>query len=562
MPILRTILLTLVLLAAAATSANAATLQINVGAGGDERMTPAAVTATEGDTVVFSWADSEHDLVLAGPESTRVGEQNQGFKLTRTFTRPGYYTFLCTLHDDMSGQLTITDDPAVEVPSAPPPVDVVVGPMGRLVLDPPNVTVVRGQTVNWQWGRGAIGVVFADGPSSGPQPIGSHWSRTFDTAATFPYSTGVGHGTVTVTEPGAPSASGIGAPPAGAVAAADITVGSPGNSFSPSTVTLDEGQTVRWTWAAGPHNVHFADGTDSGFKSAGIDEKAFYTPGTFAFVCTAHSGMSGTVQVTDTGAPGPNETAPDPPPVDPPAVDPPPVDPGTVPVLDIGVGGLLDLFSVTDVTVQTGQSVSWTWTGGVHNVSFTDGPGSGIRSTGTWSRRFLGPGEYLYVCQLHAGMQGRVLAVGAPVTGTPESATPPADPPAAAPSPGVVPVAAVPVALPAAGNATRAPATRPAADTTGPAFKVVRGTVGRSRGSHSLRVTLSEDARLDVAMSTVGSSGDLVSKRSFKVYARKGTRTVRLPAMNLTAKRYRLRIVAVDQAGNRSAAQTVSLGRR
>ena len=564
MTLSRAILAALALLAVAAPSAGAATHRVAVGAGGDERITAPRATVTQGDTVVFAWEDGGHDLVLAGPESTRVSEQDEGFRLTRTQMRPGEYSFLCTLHDDMSAELTIAADPAAPAPDGPPATDVVVGPDGDDGVDPADVTVVQGQTVNWHWGEDGIGVTFADGPSSGSRSMGAFWGRTFAATGTYPYRTSDGaDGSVTVLAPGADAGSGIRPAPPGAYPAAVVSVGSGGNSFAPGTVTVDEGATVRWTWAGGPHNVRFEDGTDSGFRTSGSDDKAFYSPGTFSFLCSAHNGMTGTVEVTDTGAPGPNQPppAPGPDPDPPPEEPPPPADPdppGTPPAVEIGVGGAADAFSLPDVTVQTGQSVVWSWAGGVHNVHFADGVGSGVRSTGTWSRRFLTAGEYAYVCQLHAGMQGRVVAVGAPVAGPQPDPAGPAPPPAAA-------LPANPPAPAAASPADRAAAHAPATaqkDAVRPALRRVGATLRRGRRSHTLRLTLTEDARLDVTMRAVGSSRDLVTTRRFKLYARQGARTLRLPKMNLTARSYRLRIVAVDRAGNRSAARTVVISLR
>ena len=54
-------------------------------------------------------------------------------------------------------------------------------------------------------------------------------------------------------------------------------------------------------------------------------------------------------------------------------------------------------------------------------------------------------------------------------------------------------------------------------------------------------------------MRALGRSRDLVATRRLTLYARAGTGSLRLPEMNLTARRYRLRVVAADQAGNRSA---------
>ncbi len=78
------------------------------------------------------------------------------------------------------------------------------------------------------------------------------------------------------------------------------------NQFTPASVKVKVGQTVRWTWAGGIHDV--VSGTscqdDGKFKSGapmggGTYEKKFDTAGTFPYFCTPHCqmGMKGEVIV-------------------------------------------------------------------------------------------------------------------------------------------------------------------------------------------------------------------------------------------------------------------------
>ena len=84
------------------------------------------------------------------------------------------------------------------------------------------------------------------------------------------------------------------------------------NTFSPASVTVKVGQTVRWVWQGGSHNV--VSGTKSGevctedgnFKSGspvagGTYDKKFEVAGTFPYYCEPHCavGMTGTVIVTE-----------------------------------------------------------------------------------------------------------------------------------------------------------------------------------------------------------------------------------------------------------------------
>lgn len=73
-------------------------------------------------------------------------------------------------------------------------------------------------------------------------------------------------------------------------------------SFQPAADTVAVNAAVTWTWAAGPHNVTFQDGVASDNQSTGTYQRAFSTPGTYAYRCTLHStsftsGMTGTIVV-------------------------------------------------------------------------------------------------------------------------------------------------------------------------------------------------------------------------------------------------------------------------
>jgi plastocyanin len=81
-----------------------------------------------------------------------------------------------------------------------------------------------------------------------------------------------------------------------------ISVG-PGNSFSPTMVTIRAGQTVRWQWSGGgPHDMAFTTAgapPNCPLTSVGDCLRQFPAAGTFNYVCTPHAGvgMAGTVQV-------------------------------------------------------------------------------------------------------------------------------------------------------------------------------------------------------------------------------------------------------------------------
>jgi plastocyanin len=96
----------------------------------------------------------------------------------------------------------------------------------------------------------------------------------------------------------------------------DVTVGpGGGTSFSPSTVTIKVGDTVRWTWGGTGHNVvsgtggvadnKFCSPSDTGCATAAtstvgaVYSHTFTTAGTYPYFCAPHAsfGMTGSVTV-------------------------------------------------------------------------------------------------------------------------------------------------------------------------------------------------------------------------------------------------------------------------
>ncbi len=108
--------------------------------------------------------------------------------------------------------------------------------------------------------------------------------------------------------------------PASAASAASPTViAGPGGAlrFSPSTVTIEAGDTVVWRNDSGSHNVA-GDGFTSGPPSgaAWTYSHTFPEPGTYAYLCQVHYQMKGTVTVTAASTPAP-EPEPEPEPTTP-----------------------------------------------------------------------------------------------------------------------------------------------------------------------------------------------------------------------------------------------------
>lgn len=562
-PVLQAVLLGFAAMLAAllwAPSASAATRTVIVGDGGDERFR-VPVTIQQGDTVIFDFQDGGHDVSMGGPggESAVINRQDEGFRFTRVLNRPGPYALVCQEHDDdgMNAEFTVEAVPGGPDPrTLPPPArDVVVGSDGDDGrLDPSTVNLFQGAQLLFHFAE-ADTITFGDGTSSGPQPRGTTYAREMTTLGTLTFSSGSDSGSAIVSEN---TGSGIRPAPAGAVPAATVQVGS-GTSYSPADVTIDEGEVVQWNWAGGTHNVQFDDGTGSEFQSSGSYAAKFFTPSAapLRFVCTAHPGMEGSVSVNDVGPAGPNEQAP--------PLDPPPDDGGgdgggggITPSAEVTGGAGGNVFAPASVAVQTGQAVRWTWTG-VHNVQFTDGIGSSTVPNGTFSRRFFNPGTYDYVCTLHDGMAGTVTATGEPVEddGTGVSGSIGNDDEPATNTP----AGRTATPFSATGSASTPGAAQDlfgrGADNTRPQLRVVRTTLRRNRRAGRIRIAVDEDVLLEVTVRAVGRSRDAVRTRRFRLFAPRGTRNLALPRMTLTARRYRVRVVALDRAGNRSATRTI-----
>lgn len=101
-----------------------------------------------------------------------------------------------------------------------------------------------------------------------------------------------------------------------ATAATTVTVAN--SQFTPSAVSITVGESVTWEFTEASHNVKGAGWSGNDAFAKGTFSRTFAVPGTFSFVCEAHSAMKGTVTVTAAlasapipdAAPGPSALAP------------------------------------------------------------------------------------------------------------------------------------------------------------------------------------------------------------------------------------------------------------
>lgn len=103
-------------------------------------------------------------------------------------------------------------------------------------------------------------------------------------------------------------------------AAASVTA-TTGQKFTPATVRVATGGVVTWVFQSLGHNVTFTPATGAPEDIPGVNSntsiaRTFTTSGTFAYHCTIHPGMTGSVQVvsatTQVGSGGNNAPPPTP----------------------------------------------------------------------------------------------------------------------------------------------------------------------------------------------------------------------------------------------------------
>ena len=109
-----------------------------------------------------------------------------------------------------------------------------------------------------------------------------------------------GGGSTATQAPAAATQAGAGeAPPTCGAPVTQANVTIQNNTYNPASVTISASQNVTWTNADSvAHTVTFDNGPDCSQVAAGSSIAAnFSAPGTFAYHCTIHSFMHGTVVV-------------------------------------------------------------------------------------------------------------------------------------------------------------------------------------------------------------------------------------------------------------------------
>src|SRR5881396_1476379 len=83
-------------------------------------------------------------------------------------------------------------------------------------------------------------------------------------------------------------------------------------------------------------------------------------------------------------------------------------------------------FGPADVKIPSGDSVTWSWGDGPHNVHVVQGPevfNSGIKDAGgTYTRTLTAAGIYTYQCDVHPAMRGQITVTSAAPAPAPAAA--------------------------------------------------------------------------------------------------------------------------------------------
>src|SRR5439155_15724566 len=120
-----------------------------------------------------------------------------------------------------------------------------VGPGGTTTFSPASVTIKPGSTVTWTLSAGSHTVTCESFNSGTMSTDGQTFTHTFNTAGSFGYYCSF-HGTPTTGMRGT-----VVVDASSSATTAAVSVGSGGNFFVPSSVTIKPGSTVTWTLAAG-----------------------------------------------------------------------------------------------------------------------------------------------------------------------------------------------------------------------------------------------------------------------------------------------------------------------
>jgi plastocyanin len=309
----------------------------------DESFQPPDLEVAVGATVTWENIDGDDDHTVTSTDGVfNSGVLPAGSSFEHTFDAPGAYPYVCAIHPEMQGTVTVVGDvpapsesaaaaspspaalpsPAASPsPAAPPspaassrpaPTDGVVAtaPAAVSIVDlsfePPTIEVDTGATVTWTNDDGVPHTVTATDETfdSGVMQDGVSFSVTFSEPGSFDYFCAIHPsmtGTVVVREPAAPSEAvdaGASTTPDAAATITEVSVVDV--AFQPADIEVPAGTTVEWT--NDDPFAHTVTARDGAFDSGSMDggetfSQVFSEPGTVEYYCAIHPSMTGTVTV-------------------------------------------------------------------------------------------------------------------------------------------------------------------------------------------------------------------------------------------------------------------------
>jgi plastocyanin len=405
-----------------------------------DRFYQETITVTTGTTVKWTNLDGElHSTSSSAgvpPNDAWISpDLNEGGSYTKTFLNPGTYNYFCTFHaDEMFGKVVVTGPPISPTPGGPTSTpasgtsDVTVQ---NNQYAPKDHVVSLGSTVRWTNKDSVPHTITSDtaGQFSSPN-LGQNgtYEHTFTTAGRYAYHCAIHPGmtgsiTVQNGDGSVPTAGPSNTPtmtrtpqPTNTPGGAPMTdVSVVDFSYSPATINVQQGATVRWTNnGAAPHTVSSvpAGQFESGNMNSGQTfQFTFNTPGTYNYKCAYHSNMTGTVNVL---APG---STPMPQPSNTPRATSTPMSQPSPGTANVAIRNYA--YDPKTITVNLGDKVIWTgFDTDPHSVT-SMGEHAGLFDSGefglngTYERVFDTPGTYKYYCTVHGEfMSGTVIVQG------------------------------------------------------------------------------------------------------------------------------------------------------
>lgn len=273
--------------------------------GVEDAFSPSAVTIAAGGTVSWTMVDEEHDVTWTGaaPPGGSIPRIDDDESASRTFPNAGTFTYTCNRHDgDHGGTVTVQSTAQAvftSVQITPASAGVAVGATVQLTATPVDQlgrTMAGLPAATWTTSDATRATVSATGVVSGVAP----GTATVTARITQAGVTREATATVTVGGTTPPPTTPPTTPP-GAPTTATVTT--PGETFSPATVTIATGGSVTWQFTGSTrHNVTFSGTAPTGGNvpdtdAGGSASRTFGAAGTYSYTCTRHSGMNGTVVV-------------------------------------------------------------------------------------------------------------------------------------------------------------------------------------------------------------------------------------------------------------------------